>query len=347
MILRNRLFSVEIKFSDITVFFALSICAMVALYVSLAIGKSLLSVSEVWNALWGEGKAFTQLVVTKLRMPRTIVGFMAGGMLAVAGYFMQIATKNPIASPTLTGVADGAAVGAVFFLAVFSDTQGNMHADYTYVPLFSLASASLALALVLGLHRLMKGGTPSFILIAITVAIVCKAFVSLLMMLSPIYRASQAAVWLSGSVDAASLSHAFYIAPFFIAVIVCIMCSGRIVRVMALSDNSVRAVGGNNARNKMLLMSIAGVATALAVSFTGPISFIGILAPHIMYRISPRSFGVLRGMNIMLMGGIVVVSADTIGRTAFSPLQIPVGIASAVIGGIFFFILFHKKTVLS
>lgn len=318
-------------------------CAVGVIYLSLAMGKTVLSPTAVWDAVNGQGKALYKIFVNKLRMPRTLLAFMAGGMLATAGYFMQLATKNPLASPTLTGVADMSALGAVFFLAVYSDSQGNMTNAYDTLPLFAVVSGLLGLGMVMGLNRVIQGGDTTLILIGVTTAIFAKAMTSLLMMISPIYRASQATAWLSGGVDGANMSQIAQIAPVFVATVGFVLLASRIFYVMQFDPNTVDSVGGNNRLFRMGLLGVSGVITAMAVSFAGPIGFVGILAPHMVRKLSPNSFGTLQALQIILLGGILVLGADVLGRTVIAPLQIPAGIMTAIVGGVVFLILFYQN----
>ncbi len=343
ILIRNRLLSHEIPIISLITLIACVGISVLVLYLSLAIGKSVLSISQVIDALQGEGKALYKIFVNKLRMPRTLLSFMAGGMLAVAGYFMQLATKNPLASPTLTGVADASALGAVFFLAVYSDSQGNMTNTFKTLPLFAVTSGMLGLMVVLWLNRLIKGSGTSFILIGITVAILCKAITSLLMMLSPIYRSEQAALWLSGSVSGATLQQVATVTPLFMGVAVIALIFGPILRIMTLNPHTINSIGGHNRRYNLCLIITAGIITAIAVSFTGPIGFVGVLVPHIVHKIAPDTYGTIKVCLILLIGGTIVCGGDLIGRTIVAPLQIPVGIMTAVVGGIAFLVLFYHK----
>ncbi len=340
---RTRWLSQEIPVAGIITLAVCVVLAVWVLYLSLAIGKSVLSLSQVVDALQGEGKPLYKIFVNKLRMPRTLLSFMAGGMLAVAGYFMQLATKNPLASPTLTGVSDAAALGAVFFLAVYSDSQGNMHNSFDTLPLFAVTSGMLGLALVLGLNYIIKGGGTTFILIGITVAIVSKAMTSLLMILSPIYRSEQAALWLSGSVSGANMTQVATVTPLFFATIAIAIVFSRIFKVMTLQPHTINSIGGNNRLYNGCLIVTAGGITAIAVSFTGPIGFVGVLVPHIVRKIAPDVYGTIKVLLIILLGAIVVCGGDLVGRTVVAPLQIPVGIMTAVIGGVAFLLLFYYK----
>lgn len=340
---RTPIFSFVLPLWSLFILAILMMLSLAVFYLSLAVGKSILPIGVVIDAVNGEGKAIYKIFVNKLRMPRTLLAFMAGGMLATAGYFMQLATKNPLASPTLTGVADGAALGAVFFLAFYSDAQGNMLTSYEYVPIFALVSGFAILGAVMGLNKIIKGGDTTFILIGITMAILCKATTSLLMMLSPIYRASQATVWLSGSVDGANLGQIAQITPFFLATVVILFLSSRLLYSMNFHETTVNTVGGDNKQYRWMLIVIAGAITAMAVSFAGPIGFVGILAPHMMRKLSPDSYGTIKALQILLLGGIIVLVGDLLGRTVVAPLQIPVGIMTSLFGGVVFLILFYQK----
>lgn len=341
--IRNRLISQQIPVISCITLAVFVILSFAVLYASLAIGKSVLSVPQVIDALQGEGKAIYKIFVNKLRMPRTLISFMAGGMLACAGYFMQLATKNPLASPTLTGVADASALGAVFFLAVYSDAQGNMTNTFDTLPLFALMSGMLGLGLVLWLNHVIKGGATTFILIGVTVAILSKATTSFLMLVSPIYRSEQAALWLSGSVSGAKMSQVSTMFPLFVATVIIAIVFSRIFKVMTLNPYTINSIGGNNRLYNLCLIITAGVITAVAVSFTGPIGFVGILVPHIVRKIAPDSYGTIKVLLILLLGGIIVCGGDVIGRTVVAPIQIPVGIMTAIVGGLAFLVLFYNK----
>lgn len=341
--IRNQIISQQISVISVCILIGFVILSFIVLYASLAMGKSILSVTQVIDAIQGEGTAIYKIFVNKLRMPRTLISFMAGGMLACAGYFMQLATKNPLASPTLTGVSDASALGAVFFLAVYSDAQGNMTNDFDTLPLFALSSGMLGLGVVLWLNKVIKGGTTTFILIGVTVAILSKATTSFLMLVSPIYRSEQAALWLSGSVSGAKMSQVSTLFPLFMGTVVIAILFSRIFKVMILNPYTIDSIGGNNRIYNLCLILIAGIITAIAVSYTGPIGFVGILVPHIVRKIAPDTYGTIKVLMILLLGGIIVCGGDVIGRTIVAPIQIPVGIMTSIVGGLVFLVLFYKK----
>ncbi len=342
MILRTQFFSYQIDLRSLAITMGLVVLVLLSLYFSLAYGKKFLSPFEVFEAILEQGRAFNQLLVNKLRMPRTLLAGIAGALLALSGYLMQVATKNPLASPSLTSVNDSASFGAVLFLVILGDAGDQLDIPLFFLPLFAISFAFLSLTAVMTLSQRIKGGAMTLILVGVAVSLLFKAGTSLLMVIGPIYRASQAAMWLSGDVSGASMQQVLYVAAGLILALITIIVSGRVIQVMCLASNTVNSVGGHDSKYRFVLIVISGLMASLAVAFAGPIGFIGVIIPNLVKRFVGGALGVLTCLQIACLGASFVLIADTLGRTLLAPIQIPVGITTAVVGGVGFLIIFYQ-----
>ena len=180
------------------VFIIMALVAVLVFIVSTGIGDMKISPLSVLQVFFGGGTEMEQLVVTSFRLPRIIVALMVGISLAVAGGILQGIIRNPLASPDILGITGGAAVAVVGFLAFFSDDNNALTVSIEWMPLAAFAGAGIIAVLVYFLAW-KNGVSPiRLVLIGIGISALMQAFTTLLMILGPIYRASQANIWITG-----------------------------------------------------------------------------------------------------------------------------------------------------
>ena len=175
------------------------------LLVSIGLGSSFLPPERVFAALFQEGTRMDTVIVWTLRLPRIMLAVLAGMALALAGALLQRVTRNPMAAPSVLGITDGAAVGVVTFLWAFSDAANALTVSIHWQPLAAAIGAFAFAGLAATLTLLDPAGRSPLrmILYGVGLAALAKAAVTLMMILGPVYRASQAMTWLTGSVSAA------------------------------------------------------------------------------------------------------------------------------------------------
>lgn len=308
---------------------------------STGIGEMKLSPLTVLKVFFGGGTEMETLVVQSFRLPRIIVALTVGMALAVAGGILQGMIRNPLASPDVLGLTGGASVAVVSFLAFFSDTNNALTVSIKWMPLAAFAGAGI-IALLVYFLAWKNGVSPiRIVLIGIGISALMQALTTLMMIMGPIYRASQANIWITGTVYGSSWSNVAVLVPWTVVFMLISFFMVKNMNILELGDEIATGVGGRIQRHRFLLLLISTALVGGSVAFAGGIGFVGLMAPHMARRLVGSSFGALLPVSAFI-GGILVMVADLIGRTLFSPLEIPAGVFTAGIGAPYFIYLLFK-----
>ncbi len=306
-------------------------------------GSSSLGLVQVVATLAGYGDSTQSLIVFELRLPRVLLAAEAGMCLALAGALLQAATRNPLASPAILGIVDGAALGVVAFLFLFSNESNALTVSIHFQPVAAVCGA-LVFTLAVAWFTWRDGRGPTrIILYGIAFGALASAIVTVLIIVGPVYRANQALTWLAGSVHAAHWQDVAVIAALLVVLLPILGLVPRAMDQLALDDHSAAATGLTVTPTLVGLMSLSVALTATAVSFVGGVAFVGLIAPHLArllvgYRAVP--------LLIMsaLIGATIVVGADLAGRVAFAPLEVPTGAITALVGAPYFIWLLISRS---
>ncbi len=322
----------------------LAACLAVLTVVATGLGSSALPLDRVTAALIGRGETMDAVIVWTLRLPRVVLAVLAGMALALAGALLQRVTRNPVAAPSILGITDGAAVGVVAFLWIFSDDANALTVSIHWQPLAAALGALVFAALVAVLALFdPQGRSPlRIILYGISLAALAKAAVTLMMILGPVYRAGQALTWLTGSVGAAHWQDVGTVAAGLIAATLILVMVGCHVRQLVLDPETAQATGVSVGRAQLLFLVLAVALTALAVSQVGAVGFVGLIAPHIARLIHGQFTGGYLAATAMI-GGVLVLGADTLARTLAPPVELPAGALTALVGAPLFLWLLLKE----
>jgi iron complex transport system permease protein len=330
-------------FSPLHRLLVLVACLTALTVVATGIGSSYMPLHRVAAALFGQGPRMDEVVVWTLRLPRVALAVLAGMALALAGALLQRVTRNPIAAPSVLGVTDGAAVGVVGFFWIFSDDANALTVSIHWQPLAAATGAFVFAGLVALFASLDPGGrSPLRILLyGIALAALAKAAVTLMMILGPVYRAGQALTWLTGSVGAAHWSDVLTVAAGLAAATVALVLMRGTIRQLVLDSESAATTGMRVGRAQLVLLALAVALTALAVAQVGAVGFVGLIAPHAALLFHGQfTSGYL--LATALIGGALVVGADTLARMVAAPLELPAGALTALIGAPLFIWLLLK-----
>jgi iron complex transport system permease protein len=323
------------------VFIGLLVGAAAIFVISTGLGEMKISPLNVLKVLFGGGTEMESLVIKSFRLPRIIVALMAGIGLAVAGGILQGMIRNPLASPDILGITGGAAVAVVGFLALFSDKNHVLTVSIHWLPVAAFVGATVVSFLIY-LLAWKNGVSPiRLILIGIGLMSLTKALTTLMMVLGPIYQTSQANIWITGTVYGSTWKSVGVIVPWIAILIFMVLIYARNINIQELGDEVATGLGGRVQRQRFILMMLSTGLVGGAVAFAGGIGFVGLMAPHMARRIVGSSFGALLPVAALL-GGILVMLADLIGRMMFSPLEIPAGVFTASIGAPYFIYLLFK-----
>ncbi|MCH7322847.1 iron ABC transporter permease [Solibacillus sp. MA9] len=320
----------------------ISIIAIAVFLFSASLGESFINPVKVFQVLMGKGTEFDQLIIVDFRLPRIFIAAFAGMALAVAGAILQGIIKNPLASPDIIGISAGGSVAVVGFLAIFSDSNHSLTVSIEWLPLAGFIGATFV-GMIVYLFAWKDGVTPNrLVLIGIGVSAFMQAITTMLMIIGPIYKASEANKWITGSVKSATWEQVQIIIPVILALLLITIFITRQLNVQELGDDMAGSLGQSVQKTRLLLLILSSSLVASAISFAGAIGFVGLMAPHIARRIVGPSFSVLIPTSAAI-GALLVMVADIIGRTAFSPLEVPAGVFTAAIGAPYFIYLLFRN----
>lgn len=309
----------------------LSALLVVALLAGLALGAVPLDAAEVLAALTGRAEGTSGAIVTQLRLPRVLLAALVGAGLAAAGAAYQGLFRNPLADPFVIGASSGAALGAA--LAILAGL-GVVSAGLG-VPLSAFVGTAAAVALVWLLGGIGSQASPLTLLLAgAAVSTVFGALVSLLMLvfdrgLAVIF------VWLMGGFGGRGWADVGLAALWVLPGLAALRLMARPLDALVLGDESAAGLGLPMRRVRLAVVVVASAVTAATVAVAGIIGFVGLVAPHAARAlVGARHAAVIPASA--LLGAILLVAADLVARTAFAPIEVPVGIMTALIGGPFF-----------
>ncbi len=319
----------------------LLLITFLVLVISTGLGDMKIAPWTVIEVFFGGGSSLEQLVVTSFRLPRILIALLAGIALAVAGGILQGMIRNPLASPDIIGVTGGAGTAVVGFLALFSNADNVLTVSIQWLPVAAFIGATIIAFLVYFLAWRNGVSPVRLVLIGIGVSALTQAATTLLMIFGPIYRASQANIWLTGTVNGSDWSDVIILLPWTIIFVLLTFLLSRHLNIQELGEEIATSVGVPVQRQRFLLLFMSTALVGGAVAFAGGVGFVGLMAPHMARRIVGSSYGALLP-TAALIGGTLVMVADLIGRTLFLPLEVPAGVFTASIGAPYFIYLLFK-----
>lgn len=323
------------------IFAGLFVLAFAVFVASTALGEMTISPLSVIEVFFGGGNDMERLVVQSFRLPRIIVALMVGISLAVAGGLLQGMIRNPLASPDILGITGGASVAVVGFLAYFTNDDNVMTMSVEWLPVAAFAGASIVSFLVYFLSWKDGVSPVRLVLIGIGISAMMQALTTLMMIMGPIFRASQANIWITGTVHGSTWGNVAVLVPCTLILISIAFMLARNVNVQELGEEIAIGAGARVQRQRFVLLLVSTALVGSSVAFAGGIGFVGLMAPHMARRLVGSSFGALLPVSA-LIGGILVMTADLIGRMMFSPLEVPAGVFTASIGAPYFIYLLFK-----
>lgn len=302
----------------------------------IGVGQFSISPGEVAASLLGAGNAEHDFIVHTLRLPRAVLGFMTGAGLAVSGALLQGFTRNPLASPGVLGLNAGAAAAAVLIIVAFADIPIGWLPFAAFTGAVFVAACSYVLAWRDGMASIR------LVLVGIGMAAICQAVITILLTYGQIRSVSQAAIWMTGSLYGKGWEHFAPYWPWFVASLLLALTLTRHLDVLALGDELAGGLGVRLELKRFLIILASVGLAASSVAVVGTVSFVGLMAPHLA-----RSFTGVTHARLLpaaaLVGGLIVLIADLLGRTLLAPTEIPCGLLTAIIGGPYFLYLLRKQ----
>ncbi|TQL67963.1 iron complex transport system permease protein [Nocardioides albertanoniae] len=323
---------------------ALLIVLAVLLLASVAVGSRPLAFGEIWHGLlppYDANPTEADLIVRDLRMPRTLLGLVTGIALGLAGGLIQGHTRNPLADPGILGVSAGAACAVVVAIMFLDVTSAG---GYIW---FALAGALIASSVVFGLSTI-GGGNPSPVSLVLGGAAVA-AFLSAIT--SAVVLLDQATLdayrfWVVGSVSGRGIEVLTPLLPFFAVGIVLAVANGPGLNVLSLGEEVARSLGTNIALNRILGITAITLLAGAATAACGPIAFIGLAVPHVARAFTGPDYRWLLPCSA-LIGAVMLITCDIIGRVAARPGELQVGIVLALVGAPFFIALVRRRKLVT
>jgi len=268
------------------------------------------------------------------RLPRVLAGALVGSALAASGVVLQALLRNPLATPFTLGVSAGAALGAM--LALTLDMPSGI-VGFSAVPIASFAGSLGAVAIVYGLARARRSGlsTNVLLLAGVTLNSFFSALILFVQFLSDFTQTFRTVRWLMGDLDVSSYAPLLAAVPPMALSFGAFAVLPRRMNLLSISDESAASRGVDVHRTQRLAFLSASLATGAAVSIGGPVGFIGIVVPHLIRLIVGADHRLVLPASAF-GGAAFLVACDTVSRTALAPLEVPVGVVTAIIGGPFF-----------
>lgn len=309
-------------------------CLFITLW-SLRSGAVTLSLSQVFSALWGDAPRAITMVVTEWRLPRVMMALVIGAALGVSGAIFQSLMRNPLGSPDVMGFNAGAWSGVLVAMVFF-----NQH--LTTIAIAAMIGGIFT-SLIVWLLAWREGiDTFRLIIIGIGVRAMLVAFNTWLLLRASLETAISAGLWYAGSLNGLTWAKAWPSVPIIIAMLACSALLVRRLRLLEMGDDSACALGVRVEYSRLLLMLVAVILTAASTALAGPISFVALVAPHIARRLSGTArWGLTQAA---LCGALLLAAADICAQQLFLPYQLPVGVVTVSLGGIYLIALLIQES---
>ncbi|MBD2607338.1 iron ABC transporter permease [Scytonema hofmannii FACHB-248] len=341
--MKNNILSFRFQFLQIsfrlhrrvpTVLLVILIITLTTFIISTSVGEYPTSPLVVLQTLLGidTGNPDYSFVINTLRLPRTLTACLVGIALAISGAIMQGLTRNPLADPGIIGINAGASLAAVSLIILFPNLPASI------LPLSAFIGALIA-SLFIYIFAWDRGTHPvRLILIGVGISAVAGACTSFMVTFGEINDVNQALVWLAGSVYGRTWEQLFSLLPWLIVFIPLALIKAVELNTLNLGDEIAQGLGSRVEWQRGLLLVISAALSGAAVATAGTISFVGLIAPHIARQlVGGNHQGLIPVAGIL--GAMIVVISDLLGRVIFAPVEIPCGIVTAVIGAPYFLYL--------
>ena len=318
--------SVLLRPRSVLVAAALLLAILAVGLAALTIGDFPIPIADVFRTLVGEGRPGDDFVINELRLPRLLTGLLVGAALGISGSIFQSLTRNPLGSPDLVGLTIGAVSGALIVILVFG---GDAH----QVSVGAIVGCLITSVVVYLLAY--RNGVQGFrlVLIGIGISAMLEAVNAYLITRSTLQQARAAQTWLIGSLNARDWDDVVRVAVALAVLVPLVVRYARRLPVMELGDDAATAVGVPVERTRLVLILISVALCAVAAASAGPVVFVALAAPQLAARLTGG--GRPGPIGAGLMGALLLAVSDLAAQRVFAPVQLPVGVATSAIGGLY------------
>ena len=313
---------------------ATMVLAVLVFLISCCVGSYQATVPEVFRAIFLDTEGTARNIIWNVRVPRNLVGACAGACLALSGAMLQGVMRNPLASPNIIGVTSGAGLGAMLVLVVWPSLT------YLLTPVAFLAGLGTTILIYSLSYR---GGIKPLrmVLSGIAVASLFGAVNNAILIFYS-DRVQSALGFMVGTLTAKSWIHVQTIWPYTVFGLLLALASAPRLNILTLSEEMAIGLGLRVERTRMFFIALAALLAASSVSVVGILGFVGLIVPHIVRLIIGSDYRYLLPASVFL-GSALVMLCDTLSRTIFMPIEIPVGISLSILGAPFFLYLLRRR----
>ncbi|MCU6707907.1 iron ABC transporter permease [Paenibacillus sp. J5C_2022] len=319
----------------------MSALIIIVFIISMNTGHIRLTPLEVLKTLFGFGTDKQVLILWQFRLPRIVISVLIGAGLAVSGCIMQGISRNALADPGILGINAGAGLMLMLFISFYPTTAA---APVFLMPVLAFIGAGLTAVLIYALaYKRHQGLSPNRLLLTgIAVAAgISAAMIVMTLRLDP-DKYQFVATWLAGSIWGTNWEFVFSLLPWICVLLPYVMLKAQTMNVLNLGESTATGLGANVSHEQVKLLG-AGVALAAScVAVSGGIGFVGLIGPHLARRLVGPKHQLLLPASA-LTGALLVLTADTIGRSVIQPSEIPTGVVTAVIGAPYFLYLLARS----
>ncbi|MFE6828682.1 FecCD family ABC transporter permease [Streptomyces sp. NPDC057690] len=319
-------FSVRLEPRALIVVAALVVAALAASVVLIGTGDFPIPAADVVKTLLGDGNAGQEFIVNELRLPRVLVGLLVGASLGLGGALFQAVARNPLGSPDVLGLGQGATAGALVMIVLFSGSAAQVSVGALVGGLVTGALIYL-LAWKRGVHGYR------LVLVGIGISAIATAVNGYLMTKADFVDAARAVVWMTGTLDGRDWKQVWPLLVLACVLVPLVLANARGLRMMEMGDDVSHALGVRVERVRLVLMVSAVLLTSAATAAAGPVSFVALTAPQLARRLTRSP-----GPNLvpsLCMGAALLVTADWASQRLFGDGQLPVGVVTGVLGGVY------------
>ncbi|GGS14953.1 MULTISPECIES: FecCD family ABC transporter permease [Streptomyces] len=318
--------SVRLDPRALTVVVLLLVAAGAAGVALIGTGDAKIPAADVLRTLAGNGTAYQDFIVNELRLPRVLVGLLVGACLGLGGALFQSISRNPLGSPDVLGLSQGSTAGALIVIVLLSGSASQV----------TVGALAGGLATGLAVYLLAwKQGVHGYrmVLVGIGVNAVMTAVNGYLLTKADLVDAARAVVWMTGSLNGRDWEQVWPLLTLCAVLVPLVLVNARGLRMMEMGDDISNALGVRVQWVRLLLMVSAVLLTAAATAAAGPVSFVALTAPQLARRLTRSP-----GPNLvpsLCMGATLLVAADWASQRAFGADQLPVGVVTGVLGGVY------------
>ncbi|MFF8907613.1 FecCD family ABC transporter permease [Streptomyces olivaceoviridis] len=289
-------------------------------------GEARVPAADVLRTLAGDGTAYQDFIVNELRLPRVLVGLLVGASLGLGGALFQSVSRNPLGSPDVLGLSQGSTAGALVVIVLMSGSASQVTVGALAGGL-ATGVAIYALAWKRGVHGYR------LVLVGIGVNAIMTAVNGYLLTKADLVDATRAVVWMTGSLNGRGWEQVWPLLGLCAVLVPLVLANARGLRMMEMGDDTSNALGVRVQRVRLVLMVCAVLLVAAATAAAGPVSFVALTAPQLARRLTRSP-----GPNLvpsLCMGATLLVAADWASQRAFGADQLPVGVVTGVLGGVY------------